>query len=521
MQKREKKTYILTIPLSIWVVIWFFSFFWHVLFAYFFDHVSTGLEKPRPLDKAYEITLVSSLEEKGASEVLSEQEDEKEEEAEKDSESEEESEEDPQKEVSEGEPSQALKDLIQEIIDDTPEENEQSDPNKKTSSGDSLSIVGIGESSPGVKDSEKLVDILTGGKKSAYHHRNKKDRKRYAKKYGGSQASENSVEMGLAWLIRHQDKDGGWSSEKFHKHCRDKSCWGRGYNQHSVGLTSLSLLSFLAAGYSPKEGKYKKKLLRTQEYLLRDQNEDGYFGNYEMYNHGVSLLALSELYVQTQDVSLRSPLRRAVQACVDAQRSGGGWTYKATAKTNRNDSSISGWQILGLAAAKRAGIQVPNKTFDRAWKHFLRMTNSVGEVYYSNVDLRNLRRPSRSLSAVSLLCSVILNRPNPFREKQIQILKQFPPDWKQRRTLNNSIYYWYHGTLALFLIGGEPWDKWNAELRDMLILHQVKSGEAKGSWPPDSKWGSGGGRIYSTAINTLNLEIYYRYDLNFIRIKGE
>jgi hypothetical protein len=33
-----------------------------------------------------------------------------------------------------------------------------------------------------------------------------------------------------------------------------------------------------------------------------------------------------------------------------------------------------------------------------------------------------------------------------------------------------------------------------------------------GSWDPDdSRWGRYGGRIYTTALATLTLEVYYRY----------
>ena len=40
-----------------------------------------------------------------------------------------------------------------------------------------------------------------------------------------------------------------------------------------------------------------------------------------------------------------------------------------------------------------------------------------------------------------------------------------------------------------------------------------KDGDEKGSWDPQvDPWGDQGGRVYSTAINTLCLEVYYRYD---------
>ena len=41
---------------------------------------------------------------------------------------------------------------------------------------------------------------------------------------------------------------------------------------------------------------------------------------------------------------------------------------------------------------------------------------------------------------------------------------------------------------------------------------QESTGPHSGSWPPAaSEWGNRGGRIYSTTLATLTLEVYYRY----------
>ena len=40
---------------------------------------------------------------------------------------------------------------------------------------------------------------------------------------------------------------------------------------------------------------------------------------------------------------------------------------------------------------------------------------------------------------------------------------------------------------------------------------QRTDGHLAGSWDADTVWGGYGGRIYSTAMATLCLEVYYRY----------
>ena len=40
---------------------------------------------------------------------------------------------------------------------------------------------------------------------------------------------------------------------------------------------------------------------------------------------------------------------------------------------------------------------------------------------------------------------------------------------------------------------------------------QRDDGDEKGSWDPIGPWGFAGGRVYSTALMTLTLEVYFRY----------
>ena len=39
----------------------------------------------------------------------------------------------------------------------------------------------------------------------------------------------------------------------------------------------------------------------------------------------------------------------------------------------------------------------------------------------------------------------------------------------------------------------------------------VAGGTDDGSWAPDGKWGGGAGRVVTTALGALSLEVYYRY----------
>ncbi|HQU43487.1 MAG TPA: hypothetical protein PK867_11795 [Pirellulales bacterium] len=85
--------------------------------------------------------------------------------------------------------------------------------------------------------------------------------------------------------------------------------------------------------------------------------------------------------------------------------------------------------------------------------------------------------------------------------------------WGGLGGLAESDYYlWYNCTLAMFQAGGRSWERWNNSVRDHVIERQLHGAACeRGSWPPDDQWSNRGGRVYSTALAVLTLEVYYRF----------
>ena len=98
-----------------------------------------------------------------------------------------------------------------------------------------------------------------------------------------------------------------------------------------------------------------------------------------------------------------------------------------------------------------------------------------------------------------------------------------PGEWAEADTAGfvnrgaGNPYYWYYGTLALFLQGGDAWKFWNARLQETLLPSQAEDG----SWMPISVYAdyaqdTNRDRSYTTALNVLMLEVYYRYLTPFL-----
>jgi hypothetical protein len=75
-----------------------------------------------------------------------------------------------------------------------------------------------------------------------------------------------------------------------------------------------------------------------------------------------------------------------------------------------------------------------------------------------------------------------------------------------------NMYYNYYGTQVMRHYEGDEWEKWNEAMRDWLVSEQAKKGHETGSWFIDGdRHGESAGRLYSTSMATMILEVYYRH----------
>jgi hypothetical protein len=75
---------------------------------------------------------------------------------------------------------------------------------------------------------------------------------------------------------------------------------------------------------------------------------------------------------------------------------------------------------------------------------------------------------------------------------------------------HTDFYHVYYATLALYQHQGPIWNDWNEDLKSILPGLQHKTGPKAGSWNPSSGITATGGRVASTTLATLSLEVYYR-----------
>ncbi|GIW88428.1 MAG: hypothetical protein KatS3mg108_2752 [Isosphaeraceae bacterium] len=343
--------------------------------------------------------------------------------------------------------------------------------------------------------------------------RSRVERARLVRREGGTVESEAAVERGLDWIARHQRADGGWSLDTSNA-CSQPSCPQRPAMQSDTAATGLALLPLLGAGHTHTQpGRYQQSIARGLAWLLNAQQPDGAFylhdgGNHAyLYSHAIATMAVCEAYALTQDKRLRAPAQRAVAFIARSQHVLGGWRYQPMTE---GDTSVHGWVLFALRSADIAGIPISKRLIRNASRY---LDNAAADKIGASYAYQPGRPPTPTMTAEGLVCRQILGWP---RETPALLQGSAAVFQHLQQDNDRNIYYWYYATMLLHNMRDKNWKTWNEQIRETLINLQVRGkGCDAGSWDPISPspdaWGKSAGRLYTTSLSLLTLEVYYRY----------
>jgi len=368
---------------------------------------------------------------------------------------------------------------------------------------------------------------------------------------GRTKVKENinkALLSGLEWLKEHQSDDGRWDCDGFPNECDrgGELCDGEGDPSHDVGVTGLALLAFLGFGDSMKEGTYQPQIRNGVKWLLEQQDrETGLLGQavgHEfLYNHSIATLALCEAYYSDKGNPI---LKKAAQSAVNyisrARNPYYAWRYEVPPNGD-NDTSITGWMVFALAAARDAELEVSLEDLRGAMTWFDDVTDqATGRTGYQTANGLSARPEhlvdrfpaelTEAMTAVAMLCRIFIEDIVPdvapqkdILEKGAQLLLEKMPEWSDDGS-TCDMYYWYYASYAMFQMGGinkSYWDKWEKAMEKAILPNQRTEPPCyDGSWDPIGPWGYSGGRVYSTACMVLCLEVFFRYG-NVLGARGE
>jgi hypothetical protein len=370
-----------------------------------------------------------------------------------------------------------------------------------------------------------------------YSERTRADRKNWIGAVGGTPESELGVADGLDWLARHQAEDGHWGPDCLGaegSRCeKEHPCGGPG-GKYEAALTGLAVLAFQAGGNYDFNGRaYTENVRRGLDWLVARQGANGelvgslnptvsiasdrvFYNERYMYEHAIATFALAEACAVAR-AAQRHPAEKYLAAAIKAvgfiqaqQHDDGGWRYRPV-KSDRSDTSISGWAMLALKTAKEADLKVNPATISKMTAFFKQMANPLtGRTRYIGQQ-----HVSDATTGVGMMVDELFSHQSDsalVRRASDYLAGQAEARWGGDEPEAPDFYLWYNCTLAMFLAGGDPWDRWNNVVRNHVVSLQIRGSDCtRGSWEPEGQWASEGGRIFSTSLAVLTLEVYYRF----------
>ncbi|MFH2002052.1 MAG: prenyltransferase/squalene oxidase repeat-containing protein [Planctomycetota bacterium] len=339
-----------------------------------------------------------------------------------------------------------------------------------------------------------------------------------------------AAQKGLAFLAKHQNRDGSWNGDVGFKLNQEYKVTD--YSCPHPGVTALAGIAFLSGGHLPERGIYSETIARCIDYILSTVRNTGFVtaNNTRMYSHAFATLFLAEVYGMTHRADVGKKLQEAVDLIVECQNKLGSWRYEPFAP--EADMSVTVCQLMALRAARNIGIKVPRSTIDRAVDYvrgsyvgknspylnprfnlFLRTPYyfiEEGSFLYQTYSPTNNNNTGFYRSSYSLTSAGVVSLFNAGRysEEEIRasldyILRKYDLVTDQWR---HHYFFWYgnyYAVQAMYIAGGSYWNAYYPRIRRELISSQRSSGYWENT--------DGPGENFATAVAIIILQIPFNY----------
>jgi hypothetical protein len=293
----------------------------------------------------------------------------------------------------------------------------------------------------------------------------------------------------LDWLARQQ-KHGYWEANG---------------SQYRVAMTALSGMAMLSEGSTTTRGKYADNIERAVDYLIEMSQPNGLIGYSQdyhyTYGHGFSMLFLSQVYGEEEDIGRRKELRRvlteAVKFAAGAQTSAGGWGYVSAKDGNDFDEgSTCITQVQGLRACRNAGIPVPKEIIERAKDYIEKCMTPDGGIQYS------LKSGGGSRPPITAAALAAMNNAGEYESEMTKKMFKYCKDnvWPAGGNSHSLHGHWHYTHLyysqVMYRQGEDEYKKYYSDISEDILRKQ----SADGSWKEGHV-----GPVYTTALNVTIL----------------
>jgi Prenyltransferase and squalene oxidase repeat len=235
---------------------------------------------------------------------------------------------------------------------------------------------------------------------------------------------EKSIDRGVAYLVKKQNKDGSWGSATRTKDLNIFAPVPGSHQAFRAATTALGISALIETGAADTDSAARQSLERAEAWLLKNlggvRRADG-VAIYNVWAHGYGIHALVQMLRRApQDAARHQAITNLIYQQIDRLRRyesvDGGWGYyDFRAQTKRPSSDATSFTtatvLIAFHEAQEAGIKIPEDVRKRAFDSIVRQTKKdfsydYGE-YLKLRPMLPINRPGGSLGR-SQACNLTL-----------------------------------------------------------------------------------------------------------------
>ncbi len=374
----------------------------------------------------------------------------------------------------------------------------------------------------------------------------------------GSRILRNRVVLkALLWFLTTQENDGFWSCSKnnpFHNNFGLPHFAGYEDLWYDISVTGLTILAFTSAGINHYDKNiFGKVISKSKEWILSNQSENGsidmketpkevIMGKYKepisrnkhgslsvahIYNHNISLYALTDLYLVSFDKSLLSSIIRAYKYSITFKYP----VVNIPKALNLDDIGPSIFAIIAYILLNKSGVIKDKESIKNIYKYIgLIEEKETGQTYMLSPVPKCLGNYDSTATFLTIK-GLLGMKKNKYKsiEKALEFLYPHLPVWHSFYKIpkgdpksiaesffnDNDIvneFYWLFGSFAFRFYDKKHFYKWYKKLAKVLQGNQRDFGIYFGSFDPEGPWAKVGGRVYMTSMAVLALQVPYLFN---------
>jgi squalene-hopene cyclase-like protein len=188
---------------------------------------------------------------------------------------------------------------------------------------------------------------------------------------------KQSMDRGIEWLIKNQNKDGSWGSANKTKDLNIFAPVPGAHHGFKAGVTAMSIEALIETGAAKESAEARRALERGEEWLLKNvehvRRADG-VAIYNVWAHAYAIQALVDMHQRISDPERQKQIKEVIATQIDRLRRyesvDGGWGYYDFSVGSQKPAAVTtsfttATVLYALHEVAKIGMEAPSNIVQR------------------------------------------------------------------------------------------------------------------------------------------------------------